>query len=77
MTKNSISSIFRLIHEAFGDRATSIANIYTIHCNSRQIGVVDTLTVLSSLKVECHIGTALFHSFFHFFFFYIKYDLID
>ena len=48
MTKNSISGIFGLIPEMFGDGTTYIVNIYTKPCNSRQRGVVDT-----SLGYDC------------------------
>ena len=53
MTKNSISGIFGLIREAFGDSDTSIANIYTLFCNSGRRGVVDALTVLLSNYIKC------------------------
>ena len=51
MTKNSILCIFGLIHEAFGDSATRIPNIYTMFCNSGRRGVVDT-----SLEYDCQLS---------------------
>ena len=56
ITKNSILSIFGLIREAVCDSATSIENIYLIHCDSGRSGVADTMADLSSDRVKCHIG---------------------
>ena len=70
MTINSISGIFELIYEVFGDSATRIANIYTTLCNSRRHGVVDTSLGYDCLdRVNCRNGSGQFLSVFLFLFF--------